>query len=197
MGRLEVGEHAEIMTIKVRYAFLAGALVTGLSLSAPALADTFTTYNTPVSGDGYAVEYPSGPVDLFGSNNGATTGVSQVLTTYEATASQNITYRVDWTYTTNDSSGDPSLDPAGYYVDNVGHQLSDDTGDVTQHGSFLVSILAGQTYGLYVDTLNNTGGRADLYVNATALPLPATLPLLASGLGFIGLLVHKRKRKLA
>jgi hypothetical protein len=167
------------------------ALVFAFALSAPALADTFTTTSTN-GGDGFA-SFPSGvDVDLFGSDN----GVGPSLTTYTATALSDQTFFVTWNYHTEDTDG-PHFDPAGYVINDVLHPLTDDGGSDDQSGSFLVSVLSGQVYGIYVDSTDSDFGRADLSVTASETPLPAALPLFASVLGGMGLLGWRRRRKIA
>jgi hypothetical protein len=175
---------------RVTPALLAGILAAGLAFSAPALADTFTL-NTN-EGDGYVIDLPNG-ADLFGSNSGFEDGV---LTTYTATANSNRTFSINWTYNTQDD--DPHYDPAGFYLNGGFFQLSDNGGPNTQTGFTVFSVLLGDVYGIYVDSIDDIGGRADLAVNVSESPLPAALPLFASGLGGLGglsLLARRRKRK--
>jgi hypothetical protein len=161
----------------------------------PASADTFSLANSN-GGDGFVNTFPGG-FDLFGADNGA----SQNYTTYTATASTNKTVTVNWTYTTNDCCGSV-WDPAGYVVNGVFTQLSTDSstqGQVDSSGSFIVSLLAGDVYGMYVFSPDSIQGRADISVLASegTTPIPAALPLFASGMGGLGLLTWRRKKKSA
>jgi len=176
-----------MLTTKLRRALFAGALMAGLGLSAPALAETFTLDTN--GGDGYVIPTLTG-ADLFGSD---TQSGNEVLTTYTATALSDQTFNIQWTYNTQDS--DPSFDPAGLYYNGNLIQLSDDNGDNTQTGFYGFSVFTGDVYGLYVDSADDSGGRADLAVNVGGTPLPATLPLLVSGLGVFGVVARRRKRK--
>lgn len=176
-------------TTKLRRVLFAGVLMAGFSLSAPALAETFTL-NTN-GGDGSVTPTLTG-ADLFGSDTGSG---NEVLTTYTATALSDQTFNIQWTYNTQDA--DPSYDPAGLYYNGALLQLSNDTGANTQTGSYVFSVLTGDVYGVYVDSVDDLFGRADLAVNVSQTPLPATLPLLASGLGVFGAVARRRKRNAA
>lgn len=175
----------------------ASALMAAIAVSGPAFADTFTLSNSN-GGDGFVNPVPGG-FDLFGSDNGS--GAN--YTYYTATASANKTFTVNWIYTTNDCCGS-YWDPAGYVVNGVTHQLSTDTpfnsdssyaGQNDTSGSFVVSVLAGWTYGMYVFTQDGLAGRADILVTPSETPLPAALPLFISGLAGMGLLGWRKKRK--
>ena len=176
---------------------LLGIAAAGLTLTLasvlPAVADTFSLANSN-GGDGFVNTFPGG-FDLFGADNGA----SQNYTTYTATASTNKTVTVNWTYTTNDCCGSV-WDPAGYVVNGVYTQLSTDSainGQVDSSGSFIVSLLAGDVYGMYVFSPDSVGGRGDISVTASegTTPIPAALPLFASGMGGLGFLTWRRKKK--
>jgi hypothetical protein len=176
-----------------RNAFAASAVLLAVAVSAPASADTFSL--TTNGGDGSVIDpapngFPNG-FDLIGSNN----GLSFVVTTYTATALSNQIFNVNWVYQTDDD--DPSFDPAGYVINGFRIQLTDDFGPNDQSGSFILSVLTNDIYGFYVDSTDGIGGRADILVTTTAAetPLPAALPLFATGLGALGLLGWRRKRK--
>lgn len=175
--------------MKMRRALFAGVLMVALGLSAPAMAATFTL-NTN-GGTGSVIVLPNG-ADLFGSDGGSG---HNILTTYTTTALSDQTFNIQWTYNTSDL--DPSFDPAGLYYNGSLLQLSDDAGANTQTGSIGFSVFTGDVYGLYVDTVDDLFGAADLAVNVNETPLPAALPLLGSGLGLFGFVVRRRKRKTA
>jgi hypothetical protein len=65
--------------------------------------------------------------------------------------------------------------------------------------SLMFSMIMGQLYTLTFQGLNTTGGAASFIdlvnVEAATTPLPAALPLFATGLGGLGLLGWRRKRK--
>jgi hypothetical protein len=179
----------DVMTNTIRNAITATAFLFAVAISGPALADTFTTISTS-GGDGHATFPPGFDVDLFGSDN----GVGQSLTTYTATALSNQTFTVNWLYHTNDVDG-PSFDPAGYLLDGVLTQLTNNDGPDDQSGTFILSVLLGQVYGLYVDSSDSIFGAADIKIAGAETPLPAALPLFVTGLGTLGLLGWRRKRK--
>ena len=80
--------------------------------------------------------------------------------------------------------------PAGY---DLGHPLSD---SATYGGATFASL--GVTPGSYTWTWGShayAGSFTLDIVNPVATPLPATLPLFAGGLGALGLLGWRRKRK--
>jgi hypothetical protein len=184
----------------MKKSMLAAAVMTiGLAISVgSANADTFTLANTN-GGDGYVTAI-SGGFDLFGPNNGVGIAGTAATTTYLATAGTSKTLTYNWTYTTNDCCGS-YYDPAGYEINGVQTQLSVDmtgalgTGDAI--GIVTFSVLAGQTYGFYVYSRDSLEGRGDIAVTSgvSAVPLPAALPLFATGLGVLGLLGWRRKRK--
>lgn len=186
-------------TTLARKLLAASALMAAVAVSGPAFADTFNLTNSN-GGDGFVNLVPGG-FDLFGSNNGTGVSGSPNYTYYTATASANKIFTINWTYTTSDCCGS-YWDPAGYVVNNVTHQLSTDTdpndilpGQNDTSGSFVVSVLAGDTYGMYVFTRDGLQGRADILVTASETPLPAALPLFMTGLAGMGLLGWRKKRK--
>jgi hypothetical protein len=178
-----------------------GALILGIGMSGAASADTFTLANDN-GGDGFVTSILGG-FDLFGSDNSS--GAN--YTTYLATAAVNESLTFNWTYTTNDCCGS-YWDPAGYVINGSYTQLSTDTpaGDASgtyvglydTSGVVTLNVLAGQSYGFYVFTQDGVAGRGDIAVTAnSATPLPAALPLFATGLGALGLAGWRRKKKAA
>jgi hypothetical protein len=65
--------------------------------------------------------------------------------------------------------------------------------------SLVFSVVMGQAYALKFQGLNTTGGAASFIdsvdVESTVTPIPAALPLFATGLGAIGLFGWRRRRK--
>lgn len=171
----------------IRKAFAALALTSAIIISGSALADTFTLANDN-GGDGYSVPFGSG-VDLFGADN----GVGANYTTYTATALSDQLISINWIYHTDDA--DPSYDPAGYVINGVFSQLTNSAGPNDQSGSFLVNVLTGDIYGIYVYSTDSLFGRGDLAVTPSETPLPAALPLFATGLGTLGAFSWRRKRR--
>ena len=162
--------------------------VLALAIGGPdsARASTFTLSNTN-GGDGIVVTFPGG-FDLFGADNGVEDGPGS-LTTYLATATAAATLTFKWTYATSDIDGS-AFDPAGYVVNDLFTQLTIDDSFLTQNGIVTLSVLAGQSYGFYIDSWDAALGRAHIAVSET--PLPAALLLFASGLGVLRLFSRRR-----
>jgi hypothetical protein len=68
-----------------------------------------------------------------------------------------------------------------------------------KESSLVFALLAGDSYTLTFQGTTTSGGAASFIdlvdVDSLATPLPAALPLFAGGLGVIGLLQWRRKRK--
>jgi hypothetical protein len=170
-----------------RNAFAASAVLLAVAVSAPASADTFNL--TTNGGDGSVTAIANG-FHLFGSDAGGGP------TTYTATALSNQSFNVNWIYHTDDEDG-AAFDPAGFVKNGVLTQLTDNNGNDNQSGPFSFSVSTGDIYGFYIAG-DGSLGRADLQVTgfaAAETPLPAALPLFATGLGALGLLGWRRKRK--
>ena len=179
----------------IKNAFTASAVLLTVAISAPASADTFNLFTN--GGDGSVIDivpngFPNG-FHLFGTDDG--TGLD---TTYTATALSNQSFNVNWIYHTADNS--PLWDSAGYVKNGVFTQLTNSGGSIDQNGSFILNVLTNDIYGFYVRSADGEEGRGDILVTALAVsqvPLPAALPLFAGGLGVIGLLARRRKRRQA
>jgi hypothetical protein len=102
-----------------------------------------------------------------------------------------------WNYETFDNGG-PGWDPFGYLLGGVFTQLTDDSGAQTQSGTASFSVLAGQTFGFRVNSVDGTFGPAQsiissFEVGSAAVPEPGTwaaAALLAGGAAFM----RRRKR---
>ncbi len=75
----------------------------------------------------------------------------------------------NWDYRTVDDDG-PEFDPAGYSVDGVFTQISDDDGDDVQNGMETVPVLAGQIFGFVVRTNDGDEGEASASFTPTEFP---------------------------
>ena len=142
----------------IRNAFAASAVLLAVAVSAPASADTF---NLATNGGDGSVSVIANGFHLFGSDNG-----DGFFTTYIATALSDQTFNVNWVYHTDDEDG-PFYDPAGYVKNGV-TQLTDDSGSDNQNGAFILSVLAGDIYGFYVNSQDGAFGRADILVTFEA-----------------------------
>lgn len=164
-------------------------------------ADTFTLDQDFLPGDGFSV-VTAGGFDLFGSDNAIATGCFCSLnTTYTAVAGAAETLTFAWAYTTHDGNGSFN-DPAGYVINGVFTQLSTDNngldpGVFNTNGTVILSLNANDTYGFYVRTVDNSGGRGEIDVTAATVPGPiagAGVPgLLLAGGGLLGWWRRKRK----
>src|SRR5262245_29322776 len=180
------------MTPKFFVGALVGALLICGAVAEQARADTFTLNNS-AGGDGFVNVFPGG-FDLFGADD-HTEILQANLTTFTAVAGSNQSINFFWIYRTNDEEG-AGFDPAGYILNGIQHKLTEDFGSNLQDGIVHFSVLAGQTYGIYVFSLDSCCGRADISVTGiNATPLPAALPLFASGAGVLGYLGWRRKKK--
>ena len=166
------------------------ALGLAIGIAGSASAATFTL-NSSNGGDGSVTLFPGG-FNLFGSNNGVGEVGNPSLTTYLATATATATLTYKWSYGTEDIDG-PEFDWAGYVLNDVFTQLTNDDGPLSQNGVVTFTVLAGQNYGFYVDSFDSLFGRAHIAVNET--PLPATLLLFASGLGLLRWFSRGRMRE--
>lgn len=132
------------------------------------------------------------------------------LTRFTITAGWAGTVRFDWSYETPDP-GDPSatppvpgafFDPAGYMLNGTPVQLTDTAGADSQSGSFDFSVVAGDVFGFYVESIDNLQGAAKFTITnfraplppppPPGLPEPGSIALLA--LGLVGV-AASRKRK--
>lgn len=136
---------------------------------------------------------------LEGSDSDSSEGV---VTTFTALAAEDTSVSFEWVFETFDTDG-PNFDPFGYMIDGTLFQLTDDEGANTQSGAFSVDVEAGQTFGWYIDSTDDTAGAAQATVNAafepaaSEVPLPAAGALLLGGLGGLGLAGLRRSRRAA
>ena len=119
--------------------------------------------------------------------------------TYTDTFLSDTTLSFDWQYGTLDSRG-TTFDKAGYVLNNTFTQLSKDgqpgSFNTAQSGSVLISIMANDIFGWYIDSEDSRFGKATLTVtnysatpseSPSAVPVPAALPLMASALVAFGI----------
>ncbi len=99
----------------------------------------------------------------------------------------------DWEYNTSDVWG-PSWDPAGYCIDASCIQLSNSSGSNSQSGSVAgINLIAGQTFGFYVDTVEDDFGPAHLTITGAEVPEPATAGLVLVPLALLAGMKLRRK----
>ncbi len=144
---------------------------------------------TTDDGDGY-VDWTGAPasVKLVGADN----AVGSSLTLFTTVAPFDDFIEFYWFYRTVDVA--PSFDPAGFVINGVYTQLTDDAGPLVQSGYASISVLAGQQFGFYVHSLDSAFGRAEFTVQGVegVIPEPSTLALVSAGLLA---LVWRRRRK--
>jgi PEP-CTERM motif len=125
-------------------------------------------------------------VVVVGSDNGLQTSPAVV-----AAASETLTF--DWAYQSFDFGG-PSWDPAGYYINASFFQLTNDNGADNQSGTIQFGVLAGDSYGFYISSLDNFGGGANFEATqVTAVPEPGTLALF--GLAALALGAARKRQQ--
>ena len=128
-------------------------------------------------------------VTLTGGNNGS---FLPGETLFSITAPTTATLSFNWIYSTLDCCGSV-WDPAGYEIDGTKYQLSTNSAvpGLGGSGATTVNLTAGDTFGFYVDTVDNLEGPGILQVSgatSTPTPEPSTFVLLAVGLlGLVGL----------
>jgi len=128
-------------------------------------------------------------VMLVGSDAGS---FSQIFTDFTTLAVGDGLVSFSWDYITFDSGG-PSWDPFGYLLGGTFTQLTDNGGGQSQSGSASFSVLAGQTFGFRVNSVDDTTGPAQSIISSfeapgAAIPEPGTwaaAALLAGGAGFM------------
>ena len=128
-------------------------------------------------------------ITLIGSDTGSTLPISTDFTTL-AVGDGLVSF--SWNYETFDS-GSPNWDPFGYLLDGAFTQLTDNSGANTQSGTASFSVLAGQTFGFRVNSVDGTFGPAQsiissFEVGSAAIPEPGTwaaAALLAGGAAFM------------
>ena len=119
----------------------------------------------PGNADGYVIPGSKG-FDLFGADN----NIGSTATGYVATALTNETLGFNWTYTTHDTGGS-YWDPA----DGVdGSTINPATGrpwlfvpttltfGQSLTGSVTLTLMAGDTYGFFVNSLDSANGRGEI-----------------------------------
>jgi hypothetical protein len=125
-------------------------------------------------------------ITLIGSDTGS--GI-QIFTDYTTLAVGDGLVSFSWDYITFD--GAPNWDPFGYLLGGTFTQLTDDSGPLSQSGSASFSVLAGQTFGFWVVTVDDVQGRAQSTISSfevAAVPEPGTwaaAALLAGGAAFM------------
>jgi len=101
---------------------------------------------------------------------------------YTLTAVKAGTVRFDWVYESFDNSSSARYDIFGYIVNGAKTQLTADEGPVVQNGSISFAVLAGQTFGFWLDCGDCGYGNAQVTVRSFSAPVAeaAAVPVLGS-----------------
>ncbi|TRT88846.1 MAG: PEP-CTERM sorting domain-containing protein [Microcystis aeruginosa Ma_OC_H_19870700_S124] len=109
-------------------------------------------------------------ISLTGGNNGS---FSSGTTNYTTTAAAAGTVTFNWNYSTNDV---PFLDPFGYLLNGSFTQVTNNGGGVVQNGTSTFNVLAGDSFGFRIFTIDNIGGRASVTISNFSAPGPMAPP---------------------
>lgn len=95
-------------------------------------------------------------------------------------------------YITFDVDG-ANFDPAGFFINESLFQLSPDDLVFGEPliGTFNFNVLAGDTWGFYIDATDNTAGFSQLMVGQ--VPEPASWATLIAGFGLVGATMRRRR----
>lgn len=104
-------------------------------------------------------DFISGGLYLSSGNNGSG---AMGTTDFKITVPNLITFSFDWNYTSN--NGSPVGDAFGYFIGGTFTQLSNDNGILAQSGSATVTVTAGQMFGFRMNTLDNLGDNAEVWI---------------------------------
>lgn len=175
------------------------ALATALSLAFlanPAKAVTFTP--DLGGGDGEVIDLDPGAFQFAFTIVSSNHGLEDQLTKAVATAGPKpIRVSGVWNFSTQDVDGS-SFDPFGFFIGSELTQLSTDglLPPAFHNGSFLFNVAAGETFGFYALSTDGEAGRSStsVFVNVSAIPLPAAGLLLLSALGGLHLLRRREER---
>ena len=194
--------------MKFTKSLLVAAMLLNTTMASAAFVVTNTMSPFPnydMGANGFVInDFPT--FTLVGSNGTDLFGRPEAgwLTTYTDTFASDTTINFDYTIFTNDDGGF-LYDQAGYLVNDTFTQLSplyDPSffrGPIS--GSVMVSVLAGELFGFYARSSDNSAGpiilRVDAETSPSAVPVPAALPLMASALGIFGLARRRNKSKAA
>ena len=169
-----------------------------LMLASAAQAEAFFLFNTS-GGTGFVTgAYPD--FTLTGADNGGRYEIDNYTLYLErVNVGQSLTF--DWTYSTLDNGGS-GWDPAGYLINDTLYQLSPPNApqNTTVSGMAAITLLAGDTFGWYVEGVDSRNGPGQLAVSVSgvtlAVPEPATYGLLLAGLALVGLRARRQRHRI-
>jgi hypothetical protein len=107
---------------------------------------------------------------------------------YTFTASVSGTVGFDWDYESFDNSSSAIYDVFGYVVDGLTTQVTNDGGPIAQNGSVSFDVVAGQTFGFWVDCGDCGYGNAVVSIRGFTAPAPAAAAIPALGIAELAVL---------
>jgi hypothetical protein len=128
------------------------------------------------SGSNGTVDISGAPSSIIirGSDGG---GGSDVDIDYTITVTTSGNLSFNWSYHTNDMDASPAYDLAGFLINGVFTQLSNDAGPIDQSGSYSAGLVsAGSVIGFRVRATDNTMGDATFTISGFSAP-GGVLPL--------------------
>lgn len=172
-----------------------------LAMATAASAAPFVLFNTNGGTGAIIGSYPS--FTLNGADNAGASIIDNYTLYIELVdASETLTF--NWLYATLDDGG-AAWDPAGYLINNTLYQLSPASSGagIISAGTLTVTLAAGDTFGWYVNSIDSRNGPGLLAIAVTdetltpapvsAVPEPASLGMLLSGLLLVGGLARRRR----
>lgn len=179
-----------------------GAVLLGFSMTASAdfsgsYAPAHWTLANDVDDDGSVdVTGAPGSIMLIGSDNSVLDdSVFPPVCTFGACAPSTVRYTItapaagmvsfSWAYATLDEA--PEFDTAGYVLNGVDYQLSDDIGDADQADVTSFAVAQGDQFGFFVHTVDNAFGAATLTISGFSAPVPEPASAAMLALGLLGL----------
>lgn len=132
-------------------------------------------------------------VTLFGSNNAVSGGIASD-TRFSITPTTGWFIGFDWQYSTTDG---PLWDPAGYSINGVFTQLSDDAGSQSQSGQVRnLLIVPGDVFAFEQRSRDSFFGRAQMTISSFSATVPEPASFIPVGVAFaaFGVRAFRRRR---